>query len=111
LFAKTENMLDTVTICLILDFISQNLTKLAEVRITTGILDQYESARVSAARKAMACNRIRPQLLAMCMGLHPRLGASSPVLMLNQDVVGLIARHLTQIGDGISCCSADEFVL
>ena len=34
------------------------------------------------------------QMRALCMGLHPRLGADSDVRMLNRDVMEIIMKHL-----------------
>jgi hypothetical protein len=37
----------------------------------------------------------KPKMLALCMGLHRRLGVDSPLKILNVDVMQEIARHLS----------------
>ena len=39
----------------------------------------------------------KPKMYALCMGLHCRLGADSPLKMLNVDVMQEIAKHLPRI--------------
>jgi hypothetical protein len=36
----------------------------------------------------------KPKILALCMGLHPRLGVDSPLRTLNADVMEMIGKYV-----------------